>query len=310
MADSNTRVRAYLGITGEDLPLDWMDVFGGPRPLEVEIGFGTGEYLCQIARERPQVGFIGFEQAPGRIVKTRARIEAAGLRNVRLLFWDAVWGLQYLFSSGSLDAVHCLFPCPWPKKRHAKNRLFQPRVLSLVNDRLRMGGTLTVVTDEKAYAAWLMEQVPGTGFLVEAETHGARYGTMFEAKWRAEGQEDFYKVVLRKEQALSSLCQEVARVRIYDIQKMDPAKMVLRDEKRKAAITFGEIIHDQTKAMAMVLAIVTEEGQTQHLWIKMVRGEKGWSVRAAEGSLALPTPGAHRALALVSEAAVLSGGRA
>ena len=115
---------AFLPLEERLFPFDQQDVFGRKAPLEVEVGFGTGEYLVRMAAASPERDFLGFEQCAKRILKTLRKIHEARLTNVRLMRLDAVWAFRYLLQERSLARVHCLFPCPWPKKRHVRHRLF------------------------------------------------------------------------------------------------------------------------------------------------------------------------------------------
>jgi hypothetical protein len=52
----------------------------------------------------------------------------------------------------SVSVLHIYFPDPWPKARHHKRRLIQPRLLPLVERILKPdGGRIRIVTDHKGY---------------------------------------------------------------------------------------------------------------------------------------------------------------
>jgi len=42
-------------------PIDWKKIFGNNKELAVEIGFGNGEFLVSMAKEKSWCNFIGFE---------------------------------------------------------------------------------------------------------------------------------------------------------------------------------------------------------------------------------------------------------
>src|SRR3984957_6312666 len=58
--------------------------------IQLEIGFGGGEYLIAQAQERPRTGFIGVEPFVNGMAKALAAIESGKLQNIRLHFDDAV----------------------------------------------------------------------------------------------------------------------------------------------------------------------------------------------------------------------------
>ncbi len=164
-------------------PTDWPAIFGNSHPLEVEIGFGNGEYLERLSRECPEVNFVAFEQYCERIHRTLRKLSRVAQDNVRLLRLDARAGFERYFSPQTISRVHCLYPPPWPKKSDAKHRLFTEDFLKVVNSRLVQGGVLKIVTDHYPYIAWTQEHVKDTGFAVEFKKIPASYATKFEKKW-------------------------------------------------------------------------------------------------------------------------------
>ena len=179
-------------------PTDWGAVFANNSRLEVEIGFGNGEYLERISRENPQINFVGFEQYCERIHRTLRKLSRTGLDNVRVLRLDARAGFERYFSPKTIALVHCLYPPPWPKKSDAKHRLFTTDFLKLVNSRLKDGGVLKIVTDQHPYIDWVGENIQSTGFSVDFNKIQANYGTKFEKKWVDGGQSEFYELLLTK----------------------------------------------------------------------------------------------------------------
>ncbi|MBF0122563.1 MAG: tRNA (guanosine(46)-N7)-methyltransferase TrmB [Candidatus Omnitrophica bacterium] len=293
---------SYLDVDSLTFPLDCKFVFGNDHPLDIEIGFGTGEYLIRLASAEPLVNFIGFDQAPKRVIKTLRKIHQGEAKNIRVLELDAVWGFEYLLMSQSVRKVHCLFPCPWPKKRHAKHRLFQSQVLKLINNRLEHQGILRIVTDQKPYVEWIMEQLADTGFEAEQSIVGPAYQTKFEKKWQAAGQEEFYALDLHKNKHIQISLKEMEPVRTYFAKEFFPDQVSFVDQSGPVTIKFHELIYDSLQKKGMVHAIITEDRKTQYLWIMIVHTTRGWCVGAAPGTAALPTEGVRKAIALAYEA--------
>ena len=170
-------LKPFLNHGALSRPTLWSTVFVNNHPLEVEIGFGNGEYLARISGENPQVNFIGFEEYCERIHRTLRKLSRTGLDNVRVLRLDARAGLERYFAPQTIRLVHCLYPPPWPKKSDAKHRLFTGDFLRLVNSRLKDKGVLKIVTDHYPYIAWISDNIEGTGFEVEFKKINANYGT-------------------------------------------------------------------------------------------------------------------------------------
>ena len=293
----------FLDIASLEIPVDWSRVFGNRNPLEVEIGFGTGEYITAIASTDAGCNLIGFEESAKRTIKTLRKLHEAGLKNVRLLKLDAVLGLEHLFPLGSLRKAHCLFPCPWPKKRHVKHRLFQPAVLRLIHRRLIAGGQLLIVTDHQPYADWIAENLPPEAFRLERRTALARFDTKFERKWRQAGQEEFYELVLTKAGDISAGHKEMTPVKAYFLKDLEPEQIKFTDQSGLVSVQFSDFLCDAVRKKAMVHAIVTEERRSHHVWIMIVHTSKGWCIAPADGTAVLPTEGVQKAVELVFEAA-------
>jgi tRNA (guanine-N7-)-methyltransferase len=138
-----------------DWPIDWAALFARRAPLVVEIGFGNGLFLIEQARRNPDVNFVGIELSWGWVQHLAGRLDAAGLPNVRLIHGEGHVAMQYLFASNTIQTVCIDFPDPWPKKRHHARRLIQPALVTLLHDRLRPGGEVTIATDHRGYADWI-----------------------------------------------------------------------------------------------------------------------------------------------------------
>jgi tRNA (guanine-N7-)-methyltransferase len=141
-----------LGIAYAPEPLDFIAVFGRIAPVILEIGFGMGETTAAIAAENLQHDFLGLEvHGPG-VGALLNRVEAAGLRNVRVIQHDAVDVVAQMIPQASLAGIHIYFPDPWPKKRHHKRRLLRPEFVHALAQRLGPGGYLHAATDWDEYA--------------------------------------------------------------------------------------------------------------------------------------------------------------
>jgi tRNA (guanine-N7-)-methyltransferase len=174
-------------------PIDWKRQFRREKILELEIGFGYGEFLVQLAQRHRNRDFVGLELKWSSVRKALRNVAQAKISNVRLVQADARVALERLFSPQSLHRVYALFPDPWPKKRHTKHRLFSHTFLRLLNSRLVSGGEARIITDHQPYLAWIMEQVGGTGLESRCELIPPRFGTKYERKWHESGQQEFHQ---------------------------------------------------------------------------------------------------------------------
>lgn len=145
------------GIEASSNLLDFADIFGRSAPLTLEIGFGNGASLAQMAAALPGRDFIGIEVHRPGVGKLLQRLEQENLQNVRLICHDAVEVLQQMLPAASLDRMQIFFPDPWPKKRHHKRRLIQPEFVDLLATGICSGGLLHLATDWENYAEHILE---------------------------------------------------------------------------------------------------------------------------------------------------------
>jgi tRNA (guanine-N7-)-methyltransferase len=138
-----------------DWPLDWSGIFERIAPLIVEIGFGNGLSLMEQIQRNPDANVVGIELSWPWVQHLARCLDQAGLAHVRLIHGEAEVVLAALFGSQSVREILINFPDPWPKRRHHTRRLIQTDFVELLQDRLSIGGQVTIVTDHPAYAAWI-----------------------------------------------------------------------------------------------------------------------------------------------------------
>ncbi len=284
-------------------PAPWADQFGREAPLEVEIGFGNGEFLVRQAQTCPDRNVVGIELEWGSVQRALRKIAQAQVANVRLLQVDARIALEQLFVPQSLQRVYALFPCPWPKDRHIKHRLFSSTFLILLNSRLLPEGEVQLVTDHKAYAEWVFNQVPGTGFEVRCESIPPQFRTKYERKWHSQGQQQFYHLQLAKHQEQRMPLQEDVALQTYRVDHFDPDHFQPTNERGAITVEFKDFLYDPARQRAMVRIFAGEEGLTQDFWIEIAHGKAGaWHIRPARGCSLVPTVSVQRALDLARDA--------
>ncbi len=145
-----------FGIEPSDSPIDFTAVYGREAPVILEIGFGNGDTLAQIARNNPENNYLGIEVHRPGVGHLLMRIEEYGLSNVRVMCADAVEVMQRQIADGTLEAVYLFFPDPWHKKRHHKRRQVQPEWAQLIRRKLKIGGYLHMATDWQEYAEHML----------------------------------------------------------------------------------------------------------------------------------------------------------
>ena len=149
----SAREQWVLAANGD--PLDLGALFGG-LPVVLDIGFGGGEGVVQLAGDRPGEAIIGAEVHTPGVAHVLEAITTHGWRHVRVVEDDVLDFLPRL-QPQSLAGVRLWFPDPWPKKKQQHRRLFRPDVVTRLVDLLAPGGTVHVATDIDDYARQVLE---------------------------------------------------------------------------------------------------------------------------------------------------------
>lgn len=188
---ANARILTYFNL---GWTTDWTAIFGVERPLLVEIGFGNGAFLAELAARHPDHNVIGLEISSKSLEKAQNKLIARGLANACVVYSAGEVALHHLLEQESVQAFYINYPDPWFKTRHAKRRLMQRDTLDALVSRLVVGGKLHLATDIVEYAEMsheLLANTPAlTNLLGEAWSNhdpNRLLTTKYEAKGLREG---------------------------------------------------------------------------------------------------------------------------
>ena len=169
-------------------PIDLGALFGRAAPVTLEIGFGNGHNLAELARRHPERDYLGCEVHRPGVGHLLMTLETESLANVRVIPEDAVAVLNERLPDACLDAVLIYFPDPWPKKRHHKRRLLQPEFVALLSRKLKSGGRLHLATDWEDYALHALEVLTASpDFRNSADGYAPRSAERPETKFERRG---------------------------------------------------------------------------------------------------------------------------
>jgi tRNA (guanine-N7-)-methyltransferase len=162
------------------------------RPIYIDIGFGMGNELAELAEKWSHADFLGIEvHLPG-IGKLLSEIERRNLRNIRIVRQDAVLVCTASVPKKSIDGLHLFFPDPWPKKRHHKRRLVREGFPELIAPIIKTSGYVYMVTDWQEYAEQMLEVMESSPLFINRFNRFAihqewRPQTAFERKGLKKG---------------------------------------------------------------------------------------------------------------------------
>ena len=151
---------------------DLTTTFGRTTDTVVEIGFGMGASLVDMAKAAPETNFIGIEVHRAGIGSLIADVHDDGIQNIRVAPYDAVEVFKTCLQDQALAGVQIFFPDPWPKKRHQKRRLVQPEFIHALVEKIKVGGFLHCATDWEDYAEQMLSVLSDEPLLNNADAAG------------------------------------------------------------------------------------------------------------------------------------------
>lgn len=178
-----------MGLDYTPEAIDLVKIFGREAGTVLEIGFGMGGSLVEMAAAAPELNYIGIEVHKPGVGACLGVAGEAKVTNLRVYHHDAMEVLEHSIADGSLSRVQLFFPDPWHKKRHHKRRIVQAEFAELIRRKLKLGGVFHMATDWENYSEHMLEVMnlaPGyknqspTGTVVERPDH--RPLTKFEAR--------------------------------------------------------------------------------------------------------------------------------
>ncbi|HEY9033532.1 MAG TPA: tRNA (guanosine(46)-N7)-methyltransferase TrmB [Pseudomonadales bacterium] len=157
------------GLAVADGEQDFAGLFGRQADVVLEIGFGMGDSLVDMAAADPASDFIGVEVHRPGVGRLLSRASEMQLGNIRVYAEDAIAVLEQAIADNSLARVQIFFPDPWHKKKHHKRRIVQPLFVQLLRRKLKRGGVIHLATDWQPYAEHMMEVMTAAdGFINQA----------------------------------------------------------------------------------------------------------------------------------------------
>jgi tRNA (guanine-N7-)-methyltransferase len=135
----------------EALKLANETLFSKETTCVLEIGCGHGHMLTAYAAAHPTKVCIGIDIISDRITRANRKKNRARLPNLHFIVASAEDFIAAIPPHIVISDIFVLFPDPWPKRRHHKNRLMQADFLSLLHRRVDASSRLYFRTDDLSY---------------------------------------------------------------------------------------------------------------------------------------------------------------
>lgn len=136
----------------------------------LEIGFGAGEHLLELAAENPDKTIIGAEPFINGVASLLSKITDENntvkpeYKNIRI--WPDDVRKLLNDNDFTFSQIWVLHPDPWPKARHEKRRLLSAEFLNLLSTHLTPNGQIIIGTDHYEYYDWICEQLKQTNLCI------------------------------------------------------------------------------------------------------------------------------------------------
>ncbi|VAW68891.1 tRNA (guanine(46)-N(7))-methyltransferase [hydrothermal vent metagenome] len=148
-----------FGIDFSEAPLNLQELFGRDAETILEIGFGNGESLYQMAQQNPHKNYIGIEVHRPGAGHLLHLMQTSGCENIRISTHDAVEVLQQQITDASIDKFQLFFPDPWHKRKHHKRRIVQTNFIQQIARKLKTDGLFHMATDWEHYAKQMLKEL-------------------------------------------------------------------------------------------------------------------------------------------------------
>ena len=195
----------YVVHTSEEYKGKWHTFFGNENPIHIEVGMGKGKFIMELAKQNPDINYIGIEKYSSVLVRALEKRPELETDNLVFIRMDAE-NIVDVFEKDEVAQIYLNFSDPWPKDRHAKRRLTSVQFLARYDQFLIPDGRVIFKTDNRPLFDFSLEQVEEAGWILENHTfdlHNSEYVegnvmTEYESKFVAEGKPINRMVIYRE----------------------------------------------------------------------------------------------------------------
>ncbi|HIQ48230.1 MAG TPA: tRNA (guanosine(46)-N7)-methyltransferase TrmB [Aquifex aeolicus] len=276
--------------------------------LEVEIGFGRGDFIVKLANENPEKNFFGIELSQISVEKLMKRVKKENLKNIYCTRIDAYWGFFLLFKDNYIENIYMNYPDPWFKKKHHKRRLTTPERLYIFTKKLKLRGEIRIRSDNYEFIEFTKESAEGLEcFEIEEGILDIKEPiTKYESKWLSMGR-TLHKLILRKVKEPKFIphptLEEVAEV--FPV-KVKAKELRIKDLENKEFKLDEEVYFKtfkiwQREGSYLVESLLSEKGYFQKFFIQIKKKDNDYVIDISPYSEVLRTKNLQKSINKVAE---------
>ena len=171
----------------------WSEIFAKEQPIHLELGTGRGDFIIGMAKQHPEINFVGIEKFTSVLIDVLEKLLEDPLPNVKLINMDGE-GIEDVFAKEEISRVYLNFSDPWPKTRHHKRRLTHANFLNRYKALLPIDGEIHMKTDNQMLFEASLSYLSSFGYALEnvsLDLHQSDYPnnvmTEYERKFSEKG---------------------------------------------------------------------------------------------------------------------------
>ncbi len=207
-ADEVVSNSSYTIQNPQEIKSKWKEIFKNDNPIHIEIGMGKGKFISTLAKNNPNINYIGIERYTSVLLRAIEKMEQQEpITNIKFICMDAR-ELEDVFEYGEVDQIYLNFSDPWPKDRHAKRRLTSRNFMERYDKVLKTDGVIEFKTDNDLLFEFSLEEIPQAGWEITKSTWDLHHDEMVEGNVMTEYEEKFstmgnpiHKLICRRKKA-------------------------------------------------------------------------------------------------------------
>lgn len=166
----------FVIVNAEKNKRAWHKEFKNLNPIFLELGCGTGRFICQSAEDNPCINYIGIDVKDEILVLAKRTVEETlyskgnYVENIRLIPIQIAF-IDDFFGEGEISRIYINFCNPWPKPRQHKRRLTHSSLLEKYKEILKPNSEIWFKTDDKSLFMDSQEYFKSTGFIIKYITY-------------------------------------------------------------------------------------------------------------------------------------------
>ena len=249
------------------------NLFKNENPLNVEIGFGNGDFLLYQAQKERSKNFIGFELESKSFSLVKRKLGDLGLNNVKIMRCNGTFAMDVLFEDESVENIFLCFPSPWFKEKNIKHAVVNKDFVDLISHKLMKGGSFELITDNYPYLAYSVELLDQSGFFRKGEVDinsKREVVTYFERRWKRKGR-TIYGIKYFKTKGQDEKKESLYKKIDFPIATNMPHRCSIK--RGKAILRILDVYSSLYSPDIFVEAIVGEIKYPQHAYFHLKKGK-------------------------------------